>query len=332
MTPKPIQRETLEAVLRAYGLAGEGIAVERAGGTAGMNIRLRTNKGDLFLRCRSAEHTRLDQVLYDHRLLTELAEQGLPVSPPIPTQEGKTYFQHGGRLFELFAWVTGEPFEAGNVEQLTDLGRRLAQLHAITATMDRRKDKPWEQDPAFLAGELDRLAQGTSVERRDDLLGAIRRELARLKASLNDQARAKLPQAIVHGDLHPGNALFADDRLAGLFDWDWANRQMRITDICDAVFFFARRSLEQFSGDDVWGMTCGFRLDASAAAALLEAYESVAPIEAAERRRLGDFMAARWLQERIRGMRKVDPAQRLELLDRGDLLDVLEDVKAFKLP
>ena len=50
-----------------------------------------------------------------------------------------------------------------------------------------------------------------------------------------------------------------------------------------------------------------------------------------EREMLNDFLAARWLQERIRGMRKVPIERRLEFLDRGDLFEVLERVKALTL-
>lgn len=76
-------------------------------------------------------------------------------------------------------------------------------------------------------------------------------------------------------------------------------------------------------------MTSGPRLDEAMARALLQAYESVTPLARPEREMLNDFLAARWMQERIRGMRKVPIDRRLEFLDRGDLFEVLERLKTF---
>jgi len=330
MPREPVNSKTIEHICRLYEL-GRPLSAQRAGGTAGMNTKLRTTKGTFFVRCRSAEHTRIDQIRYDHHLLARLDEEGFPVASPLVNRKGGTYAQRGERIFELTRWVSGERFRQGDRTQLAELGRQVGRLHQITAEMGDRKDKPWEQRPEYLRAELKRWTDGVDPAGRGPLLDRLDGKLQTLAGRLDDRTCAELPQAIVHGDLHPGNALFAGERLAGLFDWDWANRQMRITDICDAVFFFARRPPNPFSGDEVWAMTCAFELDQQLAATVLEAYESVDPLSPAEKRLLSGFLIARWLQERIRGMRKVPPERRMEFLDRGDLLDVLERLSRFTL-
>ncbi len=63
----------------------------------------------------------------------------------------------------------------------------------------------------------------------------------------------------------------------------------------------------------------------------LGAYESVSVLTDAERTALPRFMAARWLQMRIRGMRKIPLEKRLEFLDRGDIFKVLNTLHGMKL-
>lgn len=333
MSERRIDRQTIRRICRIYDIGEELLSVQRAGGTAGMNTRIRTQGGEFFLRSRATEHAQTQYILYDHKLLVELGRCDLPVTPPLTSKDGATFVRLGAKVFELFKWVDGRQFEQGNRRQMTDLGRQIARLHQITADMTQHKDKPWEQNPMYLLGELEALTKNTRRDEKPELLERIRAELVELAGNLCADVRGQLPQAIVHGDLHPGNALFAANRLVGLFDWDWANRQMRITDICDAIFFFARRSPSEFSGLDIWLLTCSFRTDGAQASVFLDAYEALSPLTSTERELLSEFLAARWLQERIRGMRKVPVEQRLGFLDRGgDLFGVLEHLKNFAIP
>ncbi|MFH0962411.1 MAG: phosphotransferase, partial [Planctomycetota bacterium] len=150
-----------------------------------------------------------------------------------------------------------------------------------------------------------------------------------LRRELRERVYGKLPEAIIHGDLHPGNVKFAGDRVAGFFDFDWANRWERVRDIGDGALFFTSRR-EEFNGEDIWSLTADFTVDEKAAEAFLTAYDSVSRIEKEERKALGSVLAARWLQSRVRGMRKVGKERRMEFLDRGDLFRVLEAAEGFR--
>lgn len=325
-----VDGETIARLCRLYGLSAPVGAAERIGGTAGTNAHFRTAEGEYFLRGRAAEHADLGQIAYDHELLAYLAGRGLPVQPPMHNRDEATVTRLGERLFELFVWVEGEEFCPGQRERLVDLGRRVAELHAAAAEYRKRKDKPWEQDPTFLLAELDRHAGPCGAAGKERLLERVRQELRQLEPMLGAEVRATLPHAVVHGDLHPANAKFAGQRLVGLFDWDWANYQMRITDVADAVFFFARRG--QFDAGEIWSLTSAPSIDADAAKELLAAYETVTALTDRERELLPAFLSARWLQERIRGMRKVAVERRLEFLDRdGDLMEVLAELKGLRV-
>ena len=326
-----MDRATVSRLCRTYGV-GRLRSAGPAGGTAGRNLDVTTSIGRFFLRCRSAEHAHVAEVRYDHDLMGFLAGHGLPVSPPVVSADSRTFVRQGGSIYELFRWVDGRQFSPGDGRQISDLGRAVARLHVLTADRRVLKDKPWEQDPGLLAQDLVTFTADCVGSRKKHLLARIGSELDDLQVSLSAKRRNALPHAVVHGDLHPGNAKFSGGRLVGLFDWDWANYRMRITDICDAICFFAHGiGAAPIDWDDIRQMTSGPRLDERMARALLEAYDSVSVITLQERELLNDFFAARWLQERIRGMRKVPVEQRLDFLDRGDLFDVLERLKTLDL-
>jgi len=48
----------------------------------------------------------------------------------------------------------------------------------------------------------------------------------------------QIPRLAVHGDFHPGNLIFRNGHVSGLFDFDWANMDVRCFDVALAVFYF----------------------------------------------------------------------------------------------
>ena len=307
-----------------------------ADGTAGANVVVACARGKFLVRRRAKEHANPADVAFEHALLARLGEAGLPVARPLGAASGRTWVflrapadhPRMSDVFEVLPWIEGGPFEPGNVAQLCDLGGQLAAFHRVTATMAGHRDKPREDDPARLLQDLDALTDGLDTGGREPLLVATRRALHALAGELSERVYGKLPQAIIHGDLHPGNVKFAGRRLVGVFDFDWANRQERVRDVCDALAFFAAER-EPLRTDDIWSLTAGFAPDPCLSRSVLEAYESVWPLTDAERHAFAPVMAARWCQARIRGMRKVSPQERLAFLDRGDFLDVLERLRRF---
>ena len=235
-------------------------------------------------------------------------------------------------MFEIYPWIEGDVFEYENRHQLEELGRMLAGYHLITKEFrTRRKNQKRESDPERLLQELDSLLADTDCADSMALLREVRRVLGELNMALRDNVYDKLPQAIIHGDLHPGNVKFCGNHLAGLFDFDWANRQERIRDVSDGIMFFAGRRESNIKADNIWSLTSSFNCDPEATEAFLDAYDSVCQLGAAEKNALPFVMAARWLQVRIRGMRKVPTKDRISFLDRGDLLHVLQNCLEFKM-
>lgn len=317
----------------AAGLTASATLRELRAGTAGSTARIESGGGRFFLRCRSREHSSPANMRYEHDLILRLAEAGLPVAPPLPTQSGKRFVAEGEAIYELYPWIDGELFEDGNATQIRAVGDLLSRFHDVGRGLGERKiGQGREDDPCGLRRDLGKfLPPGDSAKSRP-LVDQVETHLRELERRLNAAVYDVLPETVIHGDFHPGNLLFRDDKITGLFDFDWANRRERIRDLGDGLLFFAgRRGRTLFPGD-IWSLTDGVEVDPGLAEVFLAAYESRSALLPEERGALPVVMAARWLQIRIRGMRKVDPSERLRFLDRGDLLDTYHQLRLFEPP
>ena len=48
----------------------------------------------------------------------------------------------------------------------------------------------------------------------------------------------ELPHLAIHGDYHPGNLKFEDEKIKGVFDFEWSSLDARFFDIALAVVYF----------------------------------------------------------------------------------------------
>jgi len=65
----------------------------------------------------------------------------------------------------------------------------------------------------------------------DQILSVIER------TKIPDEDLAKLPQNPIHSDYHPGNLKFKDNKVVGIFDFDWSKIDLRLFDVCLALVY-----------------------------------------------------------------------------------------------
>ncbi|MCM2331267.1 MAG: serine/threonine protein kinase [Pseudomonas sagittaria] len=145
----------------------------------------------------------------EHAFSFELAEHEVPVVAPI-LQDGESLFEHAGFRFALFPRRGGRAPEPGDLDQLYRFGQLLGRMHAIGAS------RPFAHREALTVSNfghesLATLLEGDFVPR--SLLPAYesvaRDLLARLDALF---ARIDYTSIRLHGDCHPGNLLYRDER------------------------------------------------------------------------------------------------------------------------
>lgn len=328
--PETLGLEEVAGILARYPGTGalQHFAVA-GGGTASRNYTVATANGRYFLRRRNPRYTAEKAVAFDHCLMEHLAARGLPVVLACAMQGDLQAGIPGGRwlrcgsddVLELYPWREGQRFERHSAAQLAAAGRTLGLFHAATRDFTGPPGKRWpryDRPEAILEG-LGRARHLAGGAGQEALLGYLEEQARQLVTALPDERYAALPQTVIHGDYHPANLLFAGERVAGLFDLDWATRQPRLRDLADGVLFFAARRATDVDGGDITSLTQTPWLDAHRAAAFLESYLVAVdwPLCPEETAALPEFVRARWLFCRVDGMRKMPTGRQLAFLLDG---------------
>ena len=145
----------------------------------------------------------------EHAFSFELEAHEVPVVAPLLVG-GDSLFEHAGFRFALFPRRGGHAPEPGDLDQLYRFGQLLGRLHAIGAS------RPFQHREALTVANfghesLATLLDGNFIPR--SLLPAYESVARDLLARLDALFAATPYQAIrLHGDCHPGNLLYRDER------------------------------------------------------------------------------------------------------------------------
>ena len=148
------------------------------------------------------------QILEEHEFALELESHGLSVVAPLVVN-GATLHHAVGHRFSVFPRRGGHPPELDNLDHLLSLGRTLARIHRVgaTLTLPHRPtlsiDRTVTQSREFVLEHFvprDLVPAYSSLAQ--DCEQAIRGLLSTHDDSMNQ---------IIHGDCHTGNILWRDD-------------------------------------------------------------------------------------------------------------------------
>jgi Ser/Thr protein kinase RdoA (MazF antagonist) len=288
----PISDAEVEAVLGA-----EAVAVARHRRWLFAVARCRTHRGDVYLKRQPPMGRRVAQVAWQHKLANHLADGGVPAARALGLVE------EGGLWYEVHEPAAGEDLYAGaeswdpfaSETHAGAAGAALARLHLAGADFPDRRPQP----QAGFVVQLGTVA--LSPVRAVASLAAARPAVAGYlegRAWEGDVAAAydavfdrlrpvvpALPPAPLHGDWQTNNLFFSGDDVSGIIDFHQADYAPRLLDLAVAVerncFFWNRIS----AGDDA-------AFDLRHAAALIGAYDAVAPLLPDERAALADVLQA----------------------------------------
>jgi len=168
------------------------------------------------------------QIREEHAFVGELHDEGLSVVPPLAFA-GETLHAHGALRFALFPLQGGHAPEMDRAEVRLALGETLGRLHAVGARHPFRHREALSIDTLGWAS-LDTLLEGPWIEPAlhdsfedvgSALLEAVEERFAEMEG---------IGQRRLHGDLHPGNVLWRDDR-PHLVDFDDARTGPAVQDL-----------------------------------------------------------------------------------------------------
>lgn len=250
------------ALAAEYGLNLRSLDALEAG-SVNSNFCFLTESGPVFGRI--YEEQGLAGAQAESRLLAELRERGVRVSPPLTRLDGAVIGLAQGKPFGLYPWVAGEWLchQRLTVAHCRLLGAALAQVHLASPHLSAL--------PAGRFGlpqvrERLEFIQRTAPE-YSDAVAFIEAGIGRYE----DERDEQLPRGLIHGDLFRDNVLWCqgteEPQIAALLDFESASEGVFTYDLMVCVLS--------------WCFT--HHLDFARVHSLLDGYESLRPLSAAER-------------------------------------------------
>ncbi len=156
-----------------------------------------------------------EQIIEEHQLTQLLQGKELPVVAPLVfNQQSLHSFQ--GFHFALFPRRGGHPPELDNFDTLYELGKVLGQFHGLTQNMTFQY-RPQITLQSYGADSAKIISEFIPSDLKE-AYNSIAKELIKLMEQKLSNAPA-LHQFPIHGDFHPGNILWRDDK-PNLVDFD----------------------------------------------------------------------------------------------------------------
>ena len=254
----PVSRDDAQVLLGRYDL---GALVDLQGIAAGIentNYFLDTASGRFVLTL--FEKLTAAELPFYLGLMGHLAARGVGCPAPVADRDGRVLTTVNSRPACIVTRLKGAWVEAPAAAHCAAVGGALARMHLAGADFDMQMDNPrgprWWHEAAHLV---------------DGFLDDAQRELLRSELHFQDEVRAAdLPRGLVHADLFRDNVLFDGSLVGGLIDFYFA--------CTDAWLFDVAVTLND------WCLSTDGNVDAERAAAFLEAYRTVRPFTAVERR------------------------------------------------
>lgn len=216
----PLAFDDARQLLQAFGLTLEEITPLEQG-SVNSNFRLRTAQGLFFARL--YEEQSPEGAALEMRTARELVSHGVPTPAPLQPLELAEPLVIAGKAFAVYPWVPGEILCQGRttVHHLEQLGRALARLHGASPKLSHIPNGRFEApDLERRLSDIERRLSGDAAGSEiRDAVTLIRERLTHY-AQLRDPA---LPRGIIHGDLFRDNALWVNDELKAVIDFESAS-------------------------------------------------------------------------------------------------------------
>ncbi|MBP7566212.1 MAG: homoserine kinase [Burkholderiaceae bacterium] len=267
-----VPQEEARALLQRLSLGGLRELRGIEGGIENTNYFVTTESGDEYVLTLFERLTAQQLPFYLH-LMKHLALAGIPVPDPRADSAGDILLSLCGKPAALVNRLAGRSQLAPEAVHCAAVGDMLARMHL--AGQDYQRSQPnlrglpwWNETVPVVLPHL-----------QEPQRALILSELAYQNHVAAQPAYAALPRGPVHADLFRDNVMFEGERLTGFFDFYFAGVDTFLFDLAVCL--------------NDWCITLDDGVhEPRRAAALLDAYQAVRPLQAAERQLLPAMLRA----------------------------------------
>jgi homoserine kinase type II len=256
-----VDDDALAAFLADYDIGAPATLTGIAQGIENSNYRLDTTHGRFVLTLYE-RRVAADDLPFYLGLMRHLSVNGVPCPMPVARRDGALAATLCGKPAAIVSFLDGDWPRTLTAAHCTALGGALARMHRAGADFPLRR-----ANDLSLAG-WHRLFAATRTG-ADTIAAGLAEETATILAALDRDWPRDLPGGPIHADLFPDNVFFQGAQLTGLIDFYFACTDAWAYDL--AVCLTA------------WCFPTPEHYDRALAAALLDGYTAVRPLEPAER-------------------------------------------------
>ncbi len=235
-----------------------------AEGVENSNFLLRTTEGTFILTLYEKRVDR-DDLPFFIKLMQHLAVNGIECPQPVVQKNGEAIGELAGRPSAIVTFLEGMWLRKPAAEHCYALGVAMAQMHLAgqNFAMERENSltlKDWRPLWEKCMADADAVEAGLRVQTEADL------------AYLEQNWPSDLPRGVIHADLFPDNVFFIGSNLSGIIDFYFACTDMLAYDLAICL--------------NAWCFERDFSYNLTKGTALLRGYNSVRPLNSAEREAL----------------------------------------------
>lgn len=257
-----VSDEDVRAFVAQYDLGNVLSCKGIAEGVENSNFLLVTDRGPFILTLYE-KRVNPDDLPFFLGLMDHLAARGLSCPQPVAGRDGVPLRELCGRPAVIVTFLAGMWPRRIMPEHCAQLGQGMAQLHLAGDGFPLSRRNALSVDgwrPLFEA------SRARADEVKPGLADILAAELDHLEASW---PRDGLPSGIIHADLFPDNVFFRDNALSGLIDFYFACNDLLAYDVAICL--------------NAWCFEADGAFNVTKAKLLLDGYEKVRPLNAAER-------------------------------------------------
>jgi Ser/Thr protein kinase RdoA (MazF antagonist) len=283
-----IPRDDIEELLLEFGIK-DCLNIEDAGGWLNINLIITSSNGKYLLKG------------INHSLIEHLVASKFPTPQLRRSRNGGCFLERGKFIFELFDHVHGDRYEFGNESQLKSLGAVLARFHQLGGKLAHPPTRlPLGKATVEQGFKKIQTMAGNEVDsmERDSLNNLVAQVLTAYGNASIALQRRKLKETLIHGDVHPGNFVFAANEVEAVFDYDFTGWGRKIWDVSLALIKFAAPNYGVDNYQHSPDPPVPLRLVESKAMVLLHGYMSGCDLSRGEIEALPDQMIATFIERK----------------------------------
>lgn len=235
--------EELAVVLSHFDLGFVESAIEfPRGSRKAPKMVITAEHGKYLLKRRARGKEDAFKVAFCHQIQLFLMAKQFPLPHLIGTKgDNNSLFQWKGATYELFEFIPGQNYSQ-SLESTGDSGRILALYHKLLESFESHYQSPfasYHMAPSVETGlrqipkTLSKSANITEV--CDYLL----KSYNHAASTVDHLGMDHWPKQVIHGDWHPGNMLYRDNRVVAVIDYDSARVLPRVLDIANGALQFS---------------------------------------------------------------------------------------------